>query len=94
MGPLDAFWHLLDFFLPALWVAALAAAAAKGLLWRRELAGIPWQRLVLWPALAGAAVLIAGLVITGHDGRMATYAVMVLAAAVALWWVGFAGRGR
>jgi hypothetical protein len=94
MGPLDAFWHLLDFFLPALWVAALASAAAKWLLWRRELAAIPWRRLAAWPALAGSAVLLAGLLITGHDGRMATYGAMVLAAAAALWWVGFAARRR
>jgi hypothetical protein len=94
MGPLDAFWHLLNFFLPALWVAALAAAGAKWLLWRRELAGVPWRRLVLWPALAGSAALIGGLVITGQDGRMATYAAMVLAAAAALWWVGFAAGRR
>ena len=46
MGPLDAFWHLLNFFLPALWVAVLAAAAAK-LLWRRALAAVSWRRLSL-----------------------------------------------
>ena len=38
-------------------------------------------------------VLLAGLVITGRYGRMATYAGMVLASAAALWWAGF-GPGR
>ncbi|HOW47162.1 MAG TPA: hypothetical protein P5163_00915 [Rubrivivax sp.] len=92
MGPLDAFWHLLNFFLPALWVAVLAAAAAK-LLWRRALAAVSWRRLAAAPALAGSVVLVAGLVITGRDGRMLTYAALVVAAALALWWVGF-GPGR
>ena len=39
MGPLDAFWHLLNFFAPAVGVGLIAAALAK-LLWRRELAGV------------------------------------------------------
>jgi hypothetical protein len=93
MGPLDAFWHLTNFFLPALWVAALAAAGAKWI-WRRELAGVAWRRLAGWSALAGAAALVGGLVITGHDGRMLTYGAMVLAAALALWWVGFGAMRR
>jgi hypothetical protein len=28
-------------------------------------------------------------VVFGRDGRMATYAAMVLGAALGLWWVGF-----
>lgn len=93
MGPLDAFWHLANFFLPAVWVAAIAAAAAKGL-WRRELSGVTWRRLLLWPALAGSAALVGGLVVTGRDGRIATYAALVVAEALALWWVAFGTRRR
>jgi hypothetical protein len=33
-----------------------------------------------------------GLVVFERDGRMATYAGMVLACAAALWWAGFRGR--
>ena len=32
---------------------------------------------------------IAGLVVFEHDGKMATYAAMVVACAAALWWAGF-----
>ncbi|MBZ8141927.1 hypothetical protein CLD22_18720 [Rubrivivax gelatinosus] len=92
MGPLDALWHLLNFLLPAAGVAALAAAAAK-LLWRRELKPVPWFRLARDAALANLAVLVAGLVLTRHDGRIVTYGAMVLACALALWWRGF-GPGR
>ena len=92
MGPLDAFWHLLNFALPALGVGAIAAAAAK-LVWRRELAGRSWWRLA-WPAaVAGLLVLVAGLVLSGRDGRMATYGGLVLACALTLWWQAF-GPGR
>lgn len=93
MGPLDAFWHLANFFLPALWVAAIAAAVTK-LVWRRELAAVPWRRLFAWPALAASVALVGGLIITGRDGRIATYAAMVFAAALAMWWVAFGSRRR
>jgi hypothetical protein len=92
MGPLDALWHLSNLFLPALALGALAAALAK-LLWRRELGAVSWRRLA-WPACAAAAVVtLAGLVVFGRDGRMATYAGMVVACALSLWWRGF-GPGR
>ena len=92
MGPLDAIWHLANLFLVPLALGALAAALAK-LLWRRELATVSWRRLV-WPAcVANAAVVLAGLVVFGRDGRMATYAAMVAVCALTLWWRGF-GPGR
>ncbi len=89
---LDAFWHLANFLVPALGVGALGAAAAK-LLWRRELVAVPWRRLAAWAFVAGALALLAGLGFFGRDGKMASYALLVLAAAVALWWAGF-GRRR
>ncbi len=95
MSFVDAFLHLFNLQLPALALAALSALLAKGL-WRRELAGVPWARLAGWAALAGMLVTLAGLVLTGRDGRMATYGALVLAEALALWFVGFgpARRGR
>ncbi len=91
MGPLDALWHALNFFAPALGVAALGAGAAK-LLWRRDLAAVSWHRLALWAALAGMTALIAGLVVFGRDGKMATYGTLVAASAAALWVGGFLRR--
>lgn len=91
MGPLDATWHLLNFFAPAVGVALIASGLAK-LLWRRELGGVAWQRLALWAAAAAALALLAGLVVFGRDGRMATYALLVTVVAVTLWWAGFVRR--
>jgi hypothetical protein len=88
MTPIDALWHLLGLFLPALATGALAAGAAKGL-WRTDLKGCSWSRLTLWCASAGSLALLAGLVGFGRDGRMLSYAMMVLATALALWWAGF-----
>ncbi len=92
MGPLDTLWHLLNFFAPALGVGILAPAMAK-LLWRRRLKPVAWTSLSLWATGGAAAALLAGLVVFGRDGRVATYALVVLASAVALWWAGF-GRVR
>ena len=83
MGPLDALWHVLNLLAPALGLGLIAAGLSK-LLWRRALAAVPWRRLIAWACAAALLALVAGLVLSGHDGRMATYAAMVLACAVAL----------
>ena len=85
MDALDLFWHLLNFTLPALGTAAIMATLAK-LLWRRALSGTRWSALAGRCAVAGLVVLVAGLLITGHDGRMATYAALVLVCALVPWW--------
>ena len=93
MGPLDALDHIVNFLLPALGVGALAAALAK-LAWRRDLRGVRWRTLAAWGAGAGVAASAGGLVLTGHDGAMGTYAAMVGAVALALFWRGFLCGGR
>lgn len=91
MQPSDVFWHLCNFFAPAVVLGAFAAAATK-LIWRGELRGRPFFALWAWASGAAAIVSLAGLVVFQRDGMMATYAAMVLAAAVALWWAGTRGR--
>jgi hypothetical protein len=93
MGPLDAVWHLLNLFVPAVGTALIAAGLAK-LAWRQELAPVPWSSLALAASLGAAAVTVAGLVVFGRDGKMATYGAMVLAIALTLWWRGFLARRR
>jgi threonine/homoserine efflux transporter RhtA len=87
MGPLDALWHLLNLFGPALGVGLLAPALAK-LLWRTELRAMPWKTLAQRCVAAGMVVTLAGLVLLGQDGRMTTYAALVAACAATLWWTG------
>jgi hypothetical protein len=92
MGPLDALIHFVNFFMPAVGVGLLSALLTK-LLWRHALQTVPLRRLALWAVGAGALVLIGGLVLTGRDGRMATYVAMAAACALALLWAGW-GPGR
>lgn len=91
MSPLDALWHLLNLFAPAVGTGLLAAAGAK-LLWRRELASTSWRALAVSASLGAAVVTLAGLVVFGRDGRMATYGAMVVVVALTLWWRGFVRR--
>ncbi|MDE2368927.1 MAG: hypothetical protein KGN16_08135 [Burkholderiales bacterium] len=88
MGPIQALGHVVNLFLPALMLGALASGLAK-LVWRRELARVSWAHLAGPACAACAAVSLAGLIVFGHDGRMATYAAMVIVCAVMLWWRGF-----
>ncbi len=94
MGAFDAINHVFGLVFPALVVGPLAAALAKWL-WRSELRMVRWRRLASWATGIAAIVLVAGLVVFGHDGAMATYGVMIIAMALALWWAGFRpGRKR
>ena len=91
MSPLDALWHLLNLLAPAVGVGLLASAAAK-LLWRRALKGVAWTRLSVWACSVSALTLLAGLVVFGRDGKMASYGAMLAACALSLWWHGFLAR--
>jgi hypothetical protein len=88
MSPWDALLHLLNFVAPAIGLGLIASLLAKGL-WRKEFRGVPLRRLATWTAASGVAVLVCGLVVFGHDGRMASYGLLVLSTAAVLWWQGF-----
>ncbi len=81
----DLLWHLLDFAAPALLLGVISATVAKWL-WRGQLRATPWLQLGASAAAASLLACITGLVITGRDGKMVTYAAMVLACAASLWW--------
>ncbi len=90
MGPLDALWHLLNFFAPALGVGLITAAMAR-MVWPRELRPLGLRRLAAW-ACGGCTVgLIAALVVFGRDGKMGGYALMLASGSLALWWAGLRG---
>ena len=85
MSPLDAFWHLLGFAAVPMLVGLLAAGTVK-VVWRRPLAGLSMARLALRTTGTCLAVALAGLAATGRDGAIVTYAAMVVACALVLWW--------
>jgi hypothetical protein len=92
MGVLDLTWHLANLFAVPLLMGLIAAALAK-LFWRQALARVRWHRLAWAAAAATCLTTLVGLLVFGRDGRMATYAVMVVACATALWWAGWRRAG-
>lgn len=85
MNFIDFVWHIANFAAPALLLGAISSAGVK-FLWRRRLRRWPWVQLCGLAAAASLVVCVAGLIITGRDGRMITYAGMVFACAASLWW--------
>lgn len=91
MGPLDALWHLFNFLLAPIGLGLLAAALCK-LAWWRALKSTPWTRLAGHAIGAGILIQIIFLVWLGRDGRMLTYAALVVGTALSLWWTAFGPR--
>jgi len=84
MGPLDLFLHLLSFMAPAVAVALLVALAAR-IVMPRKSAPRSWWAQALVNSAVGVLVLAAGLWHFGVDGKMATYAALVVAVASCQW---------
>lgn len=82
MGPLHLLNHLLNFVAPA---AALALALVLcGRFLGGGAAGAGWRQFAIVFAV-GLAVLLGGLVLWGRDGKMLTYAALVVATASCQW---------
>jgi hypothetical protein len=92
MGPLDLFFHVAAFMAPALAIAALVAAAARILLPRHPDNGSWWANAAI-NLIVGLGVSAAGLWYFGVDGKMTTYAALVVAVASAQWASSRAWRG-
>jgi hypothetical protein len=92
MGPVDLLLHLIGFAAPALAVAVLVAFAAR-LILPGTAAGTRWWAHFAINSIAGLLVLAAGLWHFGVDGKMATYAALVVAVASSQWICSRAWRG-
>ena len=79
--------HFAGFLAPALVVALVVALAARIVLPPAARPRSWWTSLVL-NTLAGVLVLAAGLWFFGRDGKMATYAALVVAVATVQWLSG------
>jgi len=78
--------HVLGFLAPAAGVALVLWTALRVRRAARFGAGAQFALLFA----AGVLVLLGGLVVFGRDGRVATYAALVLVQASLAWWL----RGR
>jgi hypothetical protein len=92
LNAIDFLGHLLGFLAPAFAVALLVAAGARLVLPRGSVGPGGWVSSAL-NFIVGAAVLAAGLWYFGRDGKMATYAAMVVAVGAFQWLLGRGWRG-
>ena len=84
MSPPDLLNHLLNFMAPALWVALFVTLFANLFMKKKALAGV-LLRSVAINFIVCCLVLMAGLLFFGRDGKMYTYAALVLACASSQW---------
>ncbi|MET1113601.1 MAG: hypothetical protein ABWY08_01425 [Comamonas sp.] len=91
MGFPAALAHLLNFAAPAL-VLALGLALAARVIVPKDAHLTGWWVQIAINFVAGCGVLLAGLVWFGRDGKLATYAALVLACATCQWVLSGAWR--
>lgn len=84
MGPLDAFYHAVNFMAPAAALAVLLVLGGR-LIRSKEALALSWRAQAAINFVVGCAVLVAGLVVLGRDGKMLTYAALVLGCATCQW---------
>ena len=80
--------HLLNLVAPAALIALLLAAFVRlfpAFFRSNELLAQAWYAQAAINFIVGAAVLAAGLVLLGRDGKMLTYVALVLAMALGQW---------
>ena len=92
MGPLDFTIHLMSFAAPAVFMALLLPLLARFLV-PKQAAARSYRVQAAINCIAGLAVLAAGLWWFGRDGKMATYAALVVTMASAQWLSLRAWRG-
>ncbi len=93
MSPLDFALHVLNFVLPAVAVGGLLAALAPWAL-RGSHSRFSWLAQSALNAAAGSLALTGGLWYFGNDGKMASYAALVLVCGTTQWAFMHAGGSR
>ncbi len=83
MSFLQVLSHLFYFFLPAFAMAGVSVISGAWLFGAAS--APPWKSRWAWNCVAGALVLIGGLVWFDNDGKMATYGALVLVSASLEW---------
>lgn len=92
MTPLDALNHLLNLLAPAAALAVLLVLGGR-LCLRQCRSPYAWWMQVALQLLLGSAVLVTGLVLQGRDGKMLTYAALVLVCGTGQWLLQRGWRG-
>ena len=92
MNPAALLNHLANLAAPALLVALLVALFARVFMPNKAIVSAFWASVAI-NFIASLAVLVAGLWVYGNDGKMNTYAALVLVCASSQWLQGRPWRG-
>lgn len=84
MGWIDAALHVINFMLPAMFVALLMTFLGRFLKQNKPVAGAFIAQAAI-TFIVCLLILVIGLILTGRDGKMLTYSAMVLASATVQW---------
>ena len=84
--------HLLNFAAPALALALLLVPGSR-LIVRNSAPALSWWAQTAIIFMVGCTVLLAGLWLWGRDGKVLTYAALVLATATCQWLLRRGWRG-
>jgi hypothetical protein len=84
MGFFDFLNHVLNFLAPAVWLSFVMTLVPRVFKQNRPLKP-SLRAMSAINFIASLAALVLGLVFFGRDGKMATYAVMVLVCASSQW---------
>lgn len=84
--------HLLNFVAPALFLSLLLALGGRWLPQQRPqratlASALSWQKQAAINSTVGTAVLVAGLLYWGRDGKIFTYTALVLVCASSQWFM-------
>ena len=93
MGVLALLNHVLNFLAPALWLALGLTLTSRLFMKKRAPSVTPLAQTAILSA-AGGGVLLVGLVLLGRDGKMLTYAALVLVCASVQAWLQRGVRGK
>ena len=91
MDIVDLVWHVAGFLAPAV-TLALGLVALGRVLWRKATPALSLPAQIAIQFIAGCGVLLCGLVLAGHDGRMSTYAALAAVAGTVQWALVKQGR--
>ncbi len=84
MGPFDLLNHLLNFLAPAAWVAVIVTLAVRIFMKKRP-AALTLKAQAAINFVVCLITLLLGLLLFGRDGKMATYAAVVILGATSQW---------
>lgn len=88
MTALNLINQLLNFMAPAAFVALLLVLPVRffpGFFGSNRVAALGWWGQAAIVFIAGVALLLAGLLLFGRDGKMASYALLAVGAATCQW---------